>query len=201
MSFSPSTRRWFLTTAATLLWLLAVAGGWWWMTRYEFRSGETGTPGNFPEGIVRKLSPDRDTLFVSLHPECSCSVATLGEVERISRECADRLQIVAVFASYDTLPGKVEESRLWKKAAAIPRLTAIVDGDGSLREGLGALTSGDCVLADPQGRVLYHGGITGSRGQNGPSPGGDAVIAFTKGIAGIASAPVFGCALKGKGAP
>ena len=200
MLFSRPNRRWAVPTVAAL-WLLAVAGGWCWMTTYEFKAGNAGITSSFPESVTRLLSDRTNTLFVSLHPECTCSVATLEELARISEECSGQLKIVAVFSEYSSLPEKVEESSLWKRAVAIPGLAALVDHDGSLRAGLGSLTSGDCLLADPAGVVLYHGGITSSRGHAGASAGGDAIISLARGNGShLKTAPVFGCGLDGKDA-
>jgi len=175
------------------IWLIAVVAGYCWMTSYSYEAGKL-TPA--AQAAIAPSSEGKPVLFVFLHPECPCSNATVDELRRISEECGGKLGITAIFASYPTLPGPVTQSDLWQMAARIPGVTVLKDEDGSMRQRFHAATSGECLLLDHAGSILFHGGITSSRGHFGSSAGGDAIIAFYHGkTSPLQTAPVFGCTL------
>jgi hypothetical protein len=69
-----------------------------------------------------------------------------------------------------------------------------VDADGLLAASLGSLTSGSVLVYDSNGKLRYHGGITGSRGHEGENAGEEAVVNVLQGGKGSeTSLPVFGC--------
>jgi hypothetical protein len=87
---------------------------------------------------------------------------------------------------------------LWTDAAAIPGVRVIADRNGSEVSRFGAATSGQTLLYDPAGRLVFNGGITAARGHFGPNDGVDAIVSLLEhGTARHHSAPVFGCSLLG----
>jgi hypothetical protein len=91
-------------------------------------------------------------------------------------------------------------SDLWNDAAAIPGVHVIEDQDGWEVRRFGASTSGQTLLYDSSGHLVFNGGITTARGHFGPNDGLDAVESLLEhGAAGQQTAPVFGCSLLGLG--
>lgn len=85
---------------------------------------------------------------------------------------------------------------LWHTAAAIPGVEVHVDHDGKTAGLFHSLTSGQALLYDAGGSLLFHGGITSARGHAGDNPGSDAIKNLLKHRSqSFASTPVFGCAL------
>ncbi|HVQ40522.1 MAG TPA: hypothetical protein VMS31_23470, partial [Pyrinomonadaceae bacterium] len=89
-----------------------------------------------------------------------------------------------------------ELTDLWQSASDIPGVKTILDGDGREARLFNAATSGHTVLYDPQGSLLFSGGITGSRGHFGGNAGESAVIAIVNAeVPDRTETAVFGCPL------
>jgi hypothetical protein len=72
----------------------------------------------------------------------------------------------------------------------------VTDADGSEARRFGAETSGHTLLFDPNGSLLFSGGITASRGHAGRNAGESAIIAAVNGKrTDRTGTPVFGCSL------
>ena len=71
-----------------------------------------------------------------------------------------------------------------------------VDNDGIEARRFGSSASGQVLLYNPQGKLLFSGGITASRGHSGDNDGRTAIVALlTQGQAAKDETPVFGCQL------
>jgi hypothetical protein len=81
-------------------------------------------------------------------------------------------------------------------ASAIPGVTVMRDAEGAEARAFHGATSGDIMLYGAAGQLLFHGGITASRGQIGPSAGSQALAALLQGQPALQTrTPVFGCSL------
>ena len=131
-----------------------------------------------------------------MHPQCSCSHATVAELARLGAHVGDAIDIyVLMFAPADATEQWVR-SPLWRKAAAIDGVTVIADPDGTEARRFGAVTSGQALVYDRAGRLRFSGGITGSRGHEGDNAGRSAIEALVRNErAEHASTFVFGCAI------
>jgi hypothetical protein len=85
---------------------------------------------------------------------------------------------------------------LWTSAASMPGVTVHEDAASTEAARFGAATSGHVVLYNQEGRLLFQGGITGSRGHAGENAGENAILAILAktGIA-LNETPVYGCSL------
>ena len=84
----------------------------------------------------------------------------------------------------------------WEKAGRIPGLERRIDKGGVEARRFGALVSGYTVLYDASGKLLFEGGVTGSRGQVGANVGRNSVIGFLRdGKVDTSRTRVFGCYL------
>jgi hypothetical protein len=89
-----------------------------------------------------------------------------------------------------------ERTSLWQTVSTLDDVTAVADDGGREAERFGALTSGQTYLFDPQGQLLFRGGITPSRGHQGDNVGSQRIAALVHGETPSRSlSEVFGCAL------
>ena len=91
------------------------------------------------------------------------------------------------------------KTNLWYDAKAIPGVEVMKDQDGSEARLFQAFTSGQTLLYDSKGHLVFNGGITGSRGHSGDNAGRKAIISLvTEGKANRTNTFVFGCSLFSK---
>jgi hypothetical protein len=89
-----------------------------------------------------------------------------------------------------------EETTLRGSAAAIPGVKVLSDVDGVEARRFGAETSGHTLLFDRDGRLLFSGGITQSRGHAGDNAGERAIVSMVNSEpAARADTLVYGCSL------
>jgi hypothetical protein len=88
------------------------------------------------------------------------------------------------------------KSDLWDRASQLPSTQSFADLDGTLAREFKATTSGEVFVYSPNGLMLFHGGLTPSRGHEGDSVGTRSLeeIAHT-GHSEVREAAVFGCTL------
>ena len=132
------------------------------------------------------------------HPQCPCTRASVEELNRLMARCSGQVAAHVLFLKPAGLPDSWTRTGLWPSVAAIPKVSVQEDADGAEATRFGAETSGFVVLYDPQGKLLFKGGITGGRGHAGDNAGESAVASLlTERTAAIAETPVFGCSLLG----
>ncbi|MBI5764811.1 MAG: hypothetical protein HZA51_14945 [Planctomycetes bacterium] len=81
-------------------------------------------------------------------------------------------------------------------AGALPGAQMLMDRDGAEARRFGVCTSGHVLVFDKKGRRAFSGGVTPSRGHEGPCDGFEAVSQLVRGLLPeIAQAPTYGCAI------
>jgi len=89
-----------------------------------------------------------------------------------------------------------ENTGLRQTVARIPGVTVLSDQGGLEARRFGATTSGHTLLFSTDGRLLFSGGITKSRGHAGDNEGESAILALVNHQpARRTETLVFGCAL------
>jgi hypothetical protein len=176
---------------------VAVAAGAAILLHYEQAAGASGTAlRDLPQETTIARRDGQYTLVMLIHPRCPCSRASLGELAELMAHVQGKVVATALFVKPAGAPEGWEKGDLWSSAAAIPGVTPVCDLDGAEAGRFSAETSGDTVLFSPQGKVLFRGGITGSRGHAGENPGHSSIAALLEGGSPLASqTPVFGCSL------
>jgi hypothetical protein len=185
---------------AVAAWSLAAVAGVSIAVRYEKTATATAEPPAFwPEDTSLERASDRATLLVFLHPRCPCSRATLDELAVALTHCQGQAETRAVF--FGTRREQPESSRgdLWDRAVRIPGLVAVADSDGSEQRRFGARVSGEVFVYHRDGRLAFHGGVTGGRGHAGDNAGRAALEHVLRHGAVDAAAPTFGCELQSPG--
>jgi hypothetical protein len=165
-----------LYTAGFIVWASAVTFGFVTLWGYEIRPGvEASAPAIWPDETKIPRPATRPALIVLLHPQCSCSQATVAELARLRTNAGDRADIHVLMLAPLGAGGEWVRSRLWDQADASPGVRMISDHEGTESRHFGAATSGQVLLYDTAGRLQFAGGITNSRGHEGDNPGRDAL--------------------------
>ncbi|HVG32635.1 MAG TPA: hypothetical protein VM911_06125 [Pyrinomonadaceae bacterium] len=181
----------------TVLWLLAVSTGLWILWGYENTPGVGAKPPRMWPADSRIQRPlDRATLVLTVHPHCPCSRATVGELAEIMAHAQGRLNAYVLFLKPAGFSEDWEKTDLWQTAAGIPGVSVIVDDRGLEARLFNSSTSGQTILYDASGDLLFSGGITGSRGHSGDNAGRSAIISLVnEKVTERAETFVFGCPL------
>jgi hypothetical protein len=130
------------------------------------------------------------------HPHCPCTRATIGELASIMAHSQGRLTAYVLFLKPAGFSEEWEKSDLWRSAESIPGVTAVIDDEGAEANRFHAATSGQTLLYDAGGHLLFSGGITGSRGHSGDNAGHSAIVSLVNaGVAEQTESFVFGCPL------
>lgn len=132
------------------------------------------------------------------HPQCPCTRASIEELNRLLAQCSGKVSAHVLFFKPAGFADDWTKAGLWQSAAALPDVAVAADPDARQAVLFGAETSGYVVLYDPHGKLLFKGGITGSRGHAGDNEGESSVAALLSGqVASFTQTPVYGCSLLG----
>jgi hypothetical protein len=179
------------------LWLLVVGIGLSVLLGYENTPGAAAQPAaSWPDDSQIQRAPGRATLVMLIHPHCPCSRASLGELALLMAQSQGRLAAYVLFLKPEGFSNNWEKTDLWQSAASIPGVKPIVDHDGIEARRFHARTSGQTVLYDAEGHLLFSGGITVARGHAGDNAGRSAIVSLLNAnVAEQTETPVFGCPL------
>jgi hypothetical protein len=178
-------------------WLIGVLLGFFAIQRYATTPSEkTMAPSQWPSGGLIERERDRPTLVLFAHPHCPCTRASLAELSRLMTTLAGRLGAHVLFTRPEGVEDDWESSGLLERARHIPGVLVDVDVGGREAASFGAHTSGEAFLYGADGGLLFHGGITASRGHEGDNVGSGRIISLvTIGSTDLAQSAVFGCEL------
>jgi hypothetical protein len=196
------TQRWILILAG-ILWLVACVGGSSVLLHYASTAGERGNSlSQWP--VKSQLTPfkDGDTLVIAVHPHCPCTRASMVELNDLMLSLKGKLKAYVLVMKPHDFPGGWENTDILSSARRIPDTTVLVDVDGLEAARFGATTSGQSILYDRKGQLLFNGGITEGRGHIGDNPGLQRIVSLVKtGKADKNDSLVFGCPLNAKFCP
>jgi len=186
-----------VVAAAFAFWLCVISASALWMTRYSNIPGPAAhVPVLWPAQSAIALARSNSTLVMFAHPHCPCTQASLNELEILMTRCQGHITAHVLFLKPAGLTGSWTQTMFWRKAAAISGVRVEMDSNGTEARWFGAKTSGDTVVYGADGRLLFHGGLTISRGHEGDNPGLSAIIALSQANpAETSQTPVFGCSL------
>jgi hypothetical protein len=179
------------------VWLSVVFSGLWVVWAYENRPGaDANPPQGWPAQSALVPASDRPTLVFLAHPQCTCTRASIGELAEVLARTPNHPKTYVLFLRPSTVGAEWEKTDLWQRATALPDVTVLRDDDGAEARRFGVETSGQTLLYDAGGRLIFSGGITGSRGHAGDNAGESALVALlTRGQADRRATSVFGCPL------
>jgi hypothetical protein len=184
-------------------WVVLVASGFVVFGMYQSTPGSVGQePRGWPIDSRICLAADRDTLVMFAHPRCPCTQASVAELGRIVSRCQGRLETRVLFYVPPGARSDWTNGSIWTAAAAIPGVQVFGDAGGKEAARFGAESSGHVLLFEPSGRLLFSGGITGLRGEEGDNLGRQAIITLVNdGQSDESRSLVFGCPIKDRPTP
>ena len=203
MSFLIRLRKHSILVAFVAVWIPAVGFGINTLLKYSMTPGDAGAaPSDWPRSAPIARARDRSTLVMFVHPQCVCTRASLGELALIMAHAPGSVDASVFFYFPSEESGAWTRTDLWEKATSIPGVRAFEDRDASAARSFGALTSGQTLLYDRTGQLLFKGGITAYRGHSGDNAGRSAILALLQGSGTPIQklpviTPVFGCSLRG----
>jgi hypothetical protein len=166
------------------------------MLAYANSPGAAGLPpANWP--VSSRVPRDKNlaTLVIFVHPHCPCSRASIGELALLMAHCQGKVNAQVFFLKPAEVAEDWAKTGLSRDASAIPDVAVHLDEAGREARLFHVATSGDVLLYAANGQLVFHGGITGSRGHSGDNAGRSAVEALLLNKPAQSSAPVFGCSL------
>lgn len=217
---------WRVWPLLLVLWLGAFAASARSLLHYEWTAGSmNAAPSQLPAStrtsnhllsghpLSGEPSASEGLLIVAVHPLCSCTRATLDELENSAATWHQPFHaVVLVYQAKSS----GSASPVFKPAAYLSEakqaLNAdlVLDAGGEQAARLGALTSGEILYysapnSHGQRRLLFSGGVTAGRGMVGENGGIQALEQAVRKTSAIASssnqdsqeahAPVYGCGL------
>jgi hypothetical protein len=179
------------------LWLSAAGVGSWALLKYESTPTPADTaPPLWPARSHIAREGGHATLLMFVHPHCPCSGASMEELNRLLALCQSPVSTHVLFVRPKGVADDWTDTLLKKNAESIPGVKVAIDSEGEEARLFGAASSGCVILYDAQGKLLFSGGITASRGHAGDNAGESAVIDLVNGhSAPLKHTEVYGCTL------
>jgi len=195
----PVAPRVALTPRVALLaaWLAALAAGYAAISRFEGTPGaQRAAPAIWPSASELPRDSTRPTLLMFVHPRCPCTAASLQVLTEILNRKSDECSALILVVSPPGADESFAAESLSHIAAELPSADVRPDADGAEAVRFGAATSGQSLAYSADGRLLFAGGITPARGQQGESASATALAAaLLSGRADAAGRRAFGCPL------
>jgi hypothetical protein len=190
-------RRSRVVWAFAAVWIVAVVAGLSVLWAWENTPGASGdAPAQWPAGSALSRAADTPTLILFAHPQCSCTRASLAEFAEILARATARPRAYVVFLKPVGVGLDWEKTDLWRTAASLPGVSVIRDDAGLEATRFGVITSGQTMLYDESGALLFSGGITGARAHAGDNAGRASIVALlNQRTTDVSLTSVFGCAL------
>lgn len=167
---------------------------------YEGTPGRAAVPSvQWPQGNRISLASDHPTLIMAAHPQCPCTRASIAELNSLMASCRGKITAYVLFFKPKGSAANWEKSDLWHSAAAIPGVSALTDEDGREARRFQVFTSGQTMLFNNKGVLLFSGGITSGRGHAGDNVGRSAIVSLVNtGAAKHQRTSVFGCSIRNR---
>jgi hypothetical protein len=193
----PGRRRPLTIVLFGLAWIAAIAIGAHGLMSYEASPGGVGAVRRDWPATSKISRPNEQLALIMLaHPRCPCTRASINELGKIMAHGQGKVSAYVLFLKPRGASLDWEDTELRRSAAKIPGVNVLSDVDGLEARKFGAETSGHTFLFDRNGRLLFSGGITQSRGHSGDNAGESAIVALVNNHrAGRARTFVFGCSL------
>ncbi len=179
------------------LWILAITVGMFILMRYAHTPSLAKTSGDqWPSHSQITLSKTAPTLIMFAHPHCACTRASIAELGKLVVHCKIKPKSYVLFLSPTSMPSDWEKTDLWHAANSVPGATVLSDINGVEAQKFNSYTSGQTIIYNTKGKLIFSGGITGARGQEGDNLGlNSAILSLQENSSKNQTASVFGCSL------
>ena len=195
-------RRWIITAAlasATVIWAATVTAAYQAIRRFESTPGHAAiAPVSWPAQSRVTRNRGEWTLVMLVHPHCSCSRASVKELEAVLEKAPRSVQPHVLVFRPREFPAGWEQTDVYTAATRLRRARVLIDEDGREARLFGGFTSGQTFLYDSDGKLRFEGGITLLRGHAGLNSGRAGIIRIANAQSGTGTHPVFGCAISRK---
>lgn len=184
---------------AAVIWASTVAAAFRAIRQFESTPGLAAiAPPSWPTGSSIPRPDGAWTLIMLVHPHCSCSRASITELEAVLEKAPRSVRpFVLVYRPHE-FPEGWEQTDVYRSARRLRRTNVVLDEDGREAKLFGGFTSGQTFLYDGDGRLRFEGGITLLRGHAGLNSGRADIIQIANTQSGKGKHPVFGCAISTK---
>ncbi|HEX6179379.1 MAG TPA: hypothetical protein VF057_13535 [Thermoanaerobaculia bacterium] len=181
--------------AAAVVWAATIGAAYRAVRLFETTPGAPArAPQWWPETSSLARGNQDWTMVMLIHPHCSCSRASVQELQAIVDKSPGLRPHVLVFRPSDFRKGW-EQTEVVKAASRMRQARVKIDVDGREASLFGGFTSGQTLLYDRNGKLRFAGGITSLRGHAGINSGRVDVIEIVRSGLGNGAHPVFGCAI------
>lgn len=152
-------------------WIALVFVGFVTLESYGYTPGvQAAAAPSWPMGSSLERGLNRCQLVMFVHPKCPCSSASLAELERIAAQVEHDVAITVVFFEPENAPADWRDSANVVHAKRVPGAVQQFDTGGTEQALFHAKISGEVFAYSPTGVLIYHGGVTASRGHEGDNP-------------------------------
>jgi hypothetical protein len=182
----------------TVGWIVGIGAGLCALWSYAHDPGlQDESPADWPLSSQLRRPADKPVLVFFAHPRCPCTRASIRELERLLARVTGKVQAHVVFTQPASADDQWSDTDLQRSAAAIMGVNVFRDAGGVETDLFRARTSGLALLYSDSGSLLFHGGITPSRGHEGDNDGAASLIAaiLDKGSR-VQRTNVYGCPLQ-----
>ena len=183
---------------ASFVWIAAVGFGFKYLLDYSVQAGTPASaPQQWPRDSRIPAPQGHYVLVMTIHPHCPCSRASVTELNNLLALLRnDNVKGYVLVVKPAEFPDEWIRTESYRNAESIPGISVLLDVDGVESGRLGAATSGQVLLYDPEGQLAFAGGLTPDRGHLGDSPGRQRILSLVKtGTADAKQSLVFGCSL------
>jgi hypothetical protein len=138
-----------LLAAFAVAWLVLSAVGFGLLIRYGSTPARANShhPERWPAASAVARSAELPTLVQFIHPRCTCSRASLAELERLMARIAGRAEARVVIVRPHGDEADFQVAALEERVRRIPATRAALDADGRESDAFGAATSGTTTEA------------------------------------------------------
>ena len=181
--------------ASGLAWIATVAAAYQALRRFETTPGRAADASSWwPAASSIRRTGEEWALVMLVHPHCSCSRASVQELQAVIEKSPAVRPYVLVYRPADFKAGW-ERTDVVAAASSLRRTRVVIDENGREAKLFGGFTSGQTFLYDRNGKLRFAGGITSLRGHAGINGGRMELINIMNTRRGTGSHPVFGCAI------
>lgn len=180
----------FSLIAGLSAWLLITAYFSYQMLIFDTTPGpRAAAPGSWPARSSIHRAPGRKQLLMFVHPECSCTVASLDQLRFLEKRLGNRIEAhVVIWHSHLSA-----RKHNWPEEGGGAEV--VDDRLGQEAVLFGAKTSGQTMIYDEAGQLLFSGGLTALRADFSGAQVLRKIVerVEAKNQAGALEKPVFGC--------
>lgn len=182
--------------AAAAIWAGTVGAAYRAIRQFETTPGRAATaPATWPAESRLARNDGAPTLVMLVHPRCSCSRASMLELQAVIEKAPRTLRTYVVMYRPRDAKSGWERTDVYDAATRLRGVRVVIDEDGGEARRFGTFTSGQTFVYDAGGHLRFEGGITSLRGHAGINRGRVDVIRLVNSDIGSGSHPVFGCSI------